>query len=197
MKSTKICFCMSFSNNKVPRIPFLKSAKANGVLKDLDFVSIDEKQVTEVYCLIGTSDWFAVFGVFDVSCWSWLHSLNIWVIIIWVGILCTEIVAPLGNGKTISSFEGMFESVWFWDWSFKLVNHFVGVLYIITSNWSFDFGKFSVWWSWISKNFCRTILTNLPDAGADRERGLEWDQYEEIYFLKYCRFLQLDLERER
>ena len=35
-----------------------------------DFVSIDVKYVTEMYCLIGTADWFAKASVFDVSCWS-------------------------------------------------------------------------------------------------------------------------------
>ena len=60
-------FCMYFSKNGVPRIFCLLSATAEGIMKDLDFASIDEKEVTKVYCLIGKSDWFPIVNVFDVS----------------------------------------------------------------------------------------------------------------------------------
>ena len=59
---------MYFSDNSVPRRLYLISAPAEKVVKNPDFTSIDEKHVTEIYCLIGTSNWFAIVIVFDVSC---------------------------------------------------------------------------------------------------------------------------------
>ena len=41
------------------------------------------------------------------------------------------------------------------------------------------------------------IWTNHLDADADRERGLDGGRYEHLIILKYCRFLQLDVELER
>ena len=42
---------MFFSKNGFRKILNLKSARAKRMLNYLDFVSIDEKQVTEVHCL--------------------------------------------------------------------------------------------------------------------------------------------------
>ena len=61
VKSWILILCIYFSENGVPRILYLLLAK--GILKNLLFVSFDGKQVTDKYCLIGTSDWFAI----DVS----------------------------------------------------------------------------------------------------------------------------------
>ena len=52
---------------RVPRILYLVSAQANGIMKNRDFHSTDEKQVTKIYCSIGASDRFAIINVFDVS----------------------------------------------------------------------------------------------------------------------------------
>ena len=58
---------MFFSENELPRLFPLIPATAEGNMKRLDFISIYEKQVTEIFCLIGTSVWFAPVNVFDVS----------------------------------------------------------------------------------------------------------------------------------
>ena len=68
VKTWIMIVCMSFSKNVVPKILCLVSITAKGNMKYLDFVSIDEKQVTEIYYLIGTSDWFAIVMFFDESC---------------------------------------------------------------------------------------------------------------------------------
>ena len=92
------------------------SVTAEAIMKKLDFVSIDKKQVTQIFCLDGSSDWFAILNVFDVSCWWWLQILNTWVIIIYVGGLSTEIDASLSNRKAISIIESKLQSVSFSDY---------------------------------------------------------------------------------
>ena len=52
------------------------------IIKYLDFVSIDEKQVTETQSLVGISYWFATVNISDASRWSRLQTLNIWLILI-------------------------------------------------------------------------------------------------------------------
>ena len=46
-------FCLCFLKIGVHRLKSLRSITATRVMKLLDFVSIDEKQVTEIVCLIG------------------------------------------------------------------------------------------------------------------------------------------------
>ena len=70
METWKLIFCVFFSKNGVTRILDLTSSTAKGIMKYLEFVSTNEKQVTETYCLIGTSDWFPIFSFPDVSYWS-------------------------------------------------------------------------------------------------------------------------------
>ena len=93
---------MYSSENDFPRIIFLLSATANGILKYIAFVSIGEKQVTEIYCFIGTSIWFAIVDAFDVSCWSSVHTFKIWKIIGKFAMLSTKIDALLSNRKRFS-----------------------------------------------------------------------------------------------
>ena len=52
MKSRKIVSCMFFSKNGVLKILCLLSTTAKGTIKYRGFGSIDEKQVTEKYCLL-------------------------------------------------------------------------------------------------------------------------------------------------
>ena len=78
---------------------YLISATAKRFTEYRDFVSIDEKRVTQKDCSIGTPDYFAIVRVFDVSCWPWLQALNIRKIIISVGLLGTELDAALSNRK--------------------------------------------------------------------------------------------------
>ena len=89
-------------------------------MNNFDFVSIDEKEVPEKNSLIGTSDWFAKVNVFDVSCRSWLQTLNMWMISIYVGVLSTEIYPQLSNLKATSSFEVKYESVLFCEWMYNI-----------------------------------------------------------------------------
>ena len=49
--------------------------------KILNLFLVDEQPLIEYYCSIGTSDWLALVNVSEVSCWSWMESLNICVII--------------------------------------------------------------------------------------------------------------------
>ena len=56
--------------------------KIFNIIKHLDFVSIDEKQGQEINYAFWTGDVLAIVRVFDVSCWWWLQTLNIWVITI-------------------------------------------------------------------------------------------------------------------
>ena len=98
------------------RILFSIEATAKGSMKNLDFVSIDEKQVTGRYCLLGTSIWIATVYVFDMSCWSSLQTLNTWVISLYVAILSTEVEAPLSSRKAISRLETVKLKVSFWVW---------------------------------------------------------------------------------
>ena len=67
VKSCSLIFCLYFSNNGVPTILYLLSATTKRIMKHPNFVSNDENQVTEIYCLIGTSGWFAIVNVFDRS----------------------------------------------------------------------------------------------------------------------------------
>ena len=46
-------------------------------MKYLDFVSIDEKQLTELYCLIGISDWFAIVNNFEHAIVKLIKITNI------------------------------------------------------------------------------------------------------------------------
>ena len=48
-----------FLRNVVLRIISLLSATAKGIMNYLDLVSMEEKQLTEIYCSIGSSEWFA------------------------------------------------------------------------------------------------------------------------------------------
>ena len=116
----------------------------------------------------------------------------------------TEIDVLLSNRKTISSPEGKFESVLFWEWLYRLKNLLVGViaiaismLHILTSNLSVEFEKLSLYWSWFSEELGYVFLSSLLDADADRERGIEGSRFEVWKNLKYCRFPELDLEIER
>ena len=43
----------------------------------------------------------------------------------------------------------------------------------------------------------RSASTLITDVEADREFGLHGGRCEEIYFLKDCRFLELDIKEER
>ena len=43
----------------------------------LELFSKEEKQVTEIFCLVGTSDWFGLVNVTEVSCFSRLEPLKI------------------------------------------------------------------------------------------------------------------------
>ena len=47
---------ISFSKKGVQRTKNLISTTTNGIMEYLAFVSIDEKQVTELYCFNGTSE---------------------------------------------------------------------------------------------------------------------------------------------
>ena len=120
VKSWMLRFCMYISKNGLPAIKHLISPKAKGNINSFNFVSIDEKHVTEVYCLIGSSDWFAIVKGFDLSCWSWIQTLSFWVIIMFAGILSTVIDASLSNKKAISSLEGKLGSVSFWECLYRL-----------------------------------------------------------------------------
>ena len=68
VKSLILIIFKYFSKNEFLRLTFTISATAKGSMKIYDFVSIYEKQVKEIFCLFGTSDWFAAVNVFDVSC---------------------------------------------------------------------------------------------------------------------------------
>ena len=69
------------------------------------------------------------------------------------------------------------------------------VVYLITSNLSFDFEKILGYWSWYSEETGGLLLTNLRDADTHREGGLDGRHYEEFSFLKNSQFLDLGLER--
>ena len=90
------------------------------IIKHLVFVYFDEKQFTKLFCLIGTSDCFAILNVFNVSYWSWIQILNIWLIIIKVGKITTELHAPLSKRKAISRLTGKLEPVPFWERTYSL-----------------------------------------------------------------------------
>ena len=112
-------FCIKVSKNEIPRSICLITTTARAIIKNIGFVCIDGKQVTEIYCLIGTTDSFPTVNVFVVFCRPWLQTLNIWVIIVEVGILCTKIYAPLSNIKAISNLECNLNSDSFWQWKYR------------------------------------------------------------------------------
>ena len=63
-----LIFCMFFSKDSSPTILYLLPATTRRIIQYLGFVSIGETQVTEIKCLKGTSDWFAIVNIFKVSC---------------------------------------------------------------------------------------------------------------------------------
>ena len=65
-KSSKTVIINFFPGNDVPSLFYLISASVIAILKHSS--SIDEKQVTERYCLCEISDWFPVVSDFDQSC---------------------------------------------------------------------------------------------------------------------------------
>ena len=154
-------------------------------MKYPNFVSMDEKQYPERYCIIGTLDQFAIGNFFDVSCWSWLQTLNICVSILLIGTISTEIDAALFNRKLTSSLESKFESASFYVSIYSFRKQLVGykafvvsVVYILLSKLSFDFEMFSVWWPLLSVEFNCEVLTTFSDANAALERRLDEIKYE-------------------
>ena len=127
-------FWSFFSKNGVPRKFYLISATVKWFRKYLLFVLIDEKQVTGRFCLFGTSGWLPIVSVSDVIiCGSCFQAMTVLVIIIKVCILSIEMDAPVTNREAISSLEGNFESVSFWEWIYKIRNQLVGVTTFLIS----------------------------------------------------------------
>ena len=71
------------------------------------------------------------------------------------------------------------------------------MVYMLISNWSLDFEKFPVCRSWFTEECGCMFFTNRPVTDADLERGRDLDREEELCFLKFCRFLDFYLKKER